>query len=130
MQWTAKLKSTEFFIHDNAQPLNQLLNTSNNKGGTHTKLVSLAALRPLPTTRDAFNCAHELCYADTSSIRGWQVLLPMILPILLVFGTSLQQVMPPMRNLWKFSVFHRHAGHCHQNRRSWSVVTTHDTFFH
>ena len=26
--------------------------------------------------------------------------------------------------------FHRHAGPRHQNHRSWSVETTHNTFFH
>ena len=55
---------------------------------------------------------------------------PMILPMLLAFGTSLKQVMSPIRNPRKFSLFHRHAGPWHQNQRSWSVETTHDTFFH
>ena len=44
--------------------------------------------------------------------------LPMFLLILLAFGTSLQQVMSPVRNLQKFSLLHRHAGPRHQNRRS------------
>ena len=49
--------------------------------------------------------------------------------ILLAFGTSLQQVMPPIRNLGKFSLFHRHAGLRHRNHRSWSVETTQDASF-
>ena len=49
------------------------------------------------------------------------------LNFLLVFGTSLQQI---IRNQWRFSPFYRHAGPQHQNYRSWSVKTTHDTFFH
>ena len=56
--------------------------------------------------------------------------LPMIMPILLAFGTSLQQIMLSIRNLRKFSLFHRHAGPRNQNYRFWSVETTHDTFFH
>ena len=55
--------------------------------------------------------------------------LPMILPFLLAFGKSHQQVVPPIRNLRKFSLLHRHAGHRHQNHHSWSVETTHDTLF-
>ena len=50
----------------------------------------------------------------------------MILPILLAFGTSRQQVMPPIWNHQKFSLFHCHAGPRHQNHRSWNVETTHD----
>ena len=44
--------------------------------------------------------------------------LPMILPIILAFGTSLQQVMHPIRNLPKFSFFHSHVGPRHQIYRS------------
>ena len=40
--------------------------------------------------------------------------LPMILTILLAFGTSLQQVMLSIRNLRKFSLFHCHVGPRHQ----------------
>ena len=56
--------------------------------------------------------------------------LSMLLPILLMFGMSFQKVMPLIRNLRKFSLFHRQAGLRHQNYRSWSVETTHDTFFY
>ena len=52
----------------------------------------------------------------------------MILSIVLVFGTSLHQVMPPIWNLRKFSLFHCHAGPRHRNHRFWSIKTTHDTF--
>ena len=54
--------------------------------------------------------------------------LLMILSIVLAFVTSLQQVMPPIPNLRKFSLFHRNAKPRHQNHRYWSVETTHDTF--
>ena len=38
------------------------------------------------------------------------------------FGMSLQQVMPPIWNHRKFSLFHRHAGFRHQNYRSQSRI--------
>ena len=44
--------------------------------------------------------------------------LPMILPLLLAFVTNFQQLMPPIGNLQKFSLFYRHAGPRHQNHRS------------
>ena len=53
----------------------------------------------------------------------------LILPILLAFVTSLQQVMPPILNLRKFSLFHRYVGSRHQNHRSWSVETIHTRSF-
>ena len=40
------------------------------------------------------------------------------------------KVMPPILHLRKSSLFYRYAGLRRQNYRSWSVETTHDTFFH
>ena len=53
----------------------------------------------------------------------------MILPIILAFGTILKQVMPSIRNLQKFSIFHRHAGPRHQNHRSWALKPLTTRFF-
>ena len=78
---------------------------------------------------------NPISLLSESSPRIWGVpkclveLFSMILPILLLFGTNLQQVMPPIRNLRTFSFFHHHAGSRHQNHRSWGVGTSPDTFF-
>ena len=55
--------------------------------------------------------------------------LPIILTILLAFGKSLQQIMPPIWNLRKFSPFHRHSGPRHHNHRQGCAVTRHSRFF-
>ena len=90
------------------------------------------AVQHLPApTRTEPNFLASKSFPWLWDVSKWLVeSLPMILSILLAFGTSLQQVMPPIQNLWKFSHFHRHAGHRHQTHHSWSIETTHDTFFH
>ena len=68
----------------------------------------------LPSTRTEPDVLASELFPWLWGVSKWLVeSLSMILTILLAFGTSLQQLMLPIRNLRKFSLFHRHAGPRH-----------------
>ena len=52
------------------------------------------------------------------AFRNGLLSLPINLPTLLAFDTSLQQAMPSILNLRKFCLLYRHASPRHQNQRS------------
>ena len=78
--WYTHEQHTEFRIfffmimHNHVMNCKILINNNDNNGGTHTKPVLLAVVCPLAATSAAYNCAHELCYVATSTIRGWPAL--------------------------------------------------------
>ena len=78
----------------------------------------------LVSIRTAPNFLASESFSWLWGVLKWLVeSLPMIVPILFDFDTSLVQVMPPILHLRKPSFFHRYAGLRCQNYRSWSVET-------